>query len=140
MSTTPRTSATAGEQLPSLTIGPITRADLALYAGPSGDYNPIHIDVKVAQAAGLDDVFAHGMLSMGYLGRVLSQWCRPEQLREYGVRFQAITPVEATVRCSGTVEDVFEEGGARYARVALEARIDDDTVTLAGSALVALDG
>jgi acyl dehydratase len=53
---------------------PISRATLALFAGASGDHNPIHIDLDVARSAGLDDVFAHGMLSMAYLGRLLTGW------------------------------------------------------------------
>ena len=60
-------SVTVGALLPPLELAPITRLDLALYAGASGDHNPVHVDIDFARAAGLDDVFAHGMLSMAYL-------------------------------------------------------------------------
>ena len=52
---------------------PISRLTLALFAGASGDHNPIHVDLDFARAAGMDDVFAHGMLSMAYLGRMLTE-------------------------------------------------------------------
>ena len=60
-----------GTVLPPLTLPRISRTTLALFAGSSGDHNPIHIDLDVAKSAGLDDVFAHGMLSMAYAGEEL---------------------------------------------------------------------
>ena len=70
MSTLPDLAAlTPGHVLPGLNFGPITRTTLALYAGASGDHNPAHIDSDFAKAAGLPDVFAHGMLSFGVLAR-----------------------------------------------------------------------
>lgn len=50
-----------------LTVPKITRTTLALYAGASGDHNPVHIDMDACAAVGIPDVFAHGMLSMAYL-------------------------------------------------------------------------
>src|SRR2546421_8947200 len=72
-----------GDELPPLTVEPISRTALALFAGASGDHNPIHIDVDVARSVGLDDVFAHGMLSMAYLGRLLTGWVPQERLRSW---------------------------------------------------------
>ena len=84
-----------GDRHPAASAGvaPISRTTLALYAGASGDHNPIHIDLDVARSAGLDDVFAHGMLSMAYLGRLLTGWVPQERIRSFQVRFAAITPV-----------------------------------------------
>ncbi len=65
-------SVNVGDELPELTTRPISRTTLALFAGASGDHNPIHIDTDFARKAGMDDVFAHGMLSMAYLGRLLT--------------------------------------------------------------------
>ena len=66
-----------GDQIPSFTTAPISRQTLALFAGASGDHNPIHVDIDYAKSAGLDDVFVPGMLSMVYLGRLLTD-CVPE--------------------------------------------------------------
>ena len=63
---------TVGTEIPALELPPITRTTLALYAGASGDHNPVHIDIDFAKKAGMPDVFAHGMLSMAYLGRMLT--------------------------------------------------------------------
>ena len=60
--------------IPPLELPPISRTTLALYAGASGDHNPIHIDLDFARSAGLEDVFVHGMLSMAYLGRMLTKY------------------------------------------------------------------
>ena len=68
-----RDEVSVGQELPPLKLPPITRTTLALFAGASGDHNPVHIDIDFARAAGMPDVFAHGMLSMAYLGRFLTQ-------------------------------------------------------------------
>ena len=57
--------------LPPLRKPPITRATLAYFCGASNDHNPVHVDSDYARAVGKDDVFAHGMLSMAYLGQHL---------------------------------------------------------------------
>ena len=51
-------SLSVGDSIPDLVIEPITRSTLALYAGASGDHNPMHIDIDFAKQAGMDDVFA----------------------------------------------------------------------------------
>ncbi|HEY3709529.1 MAG TPA: MaoC/PaaZ C-terminal domain-containing protein [Amycolatopsis sp.] len=78
-----------GTELPPLKVPPISRTTLALFAGASGDHNPIHLDLDVARSAGLEDVFAHGMLSMAYLGRLLTDWVPQERIRSFAVRFAA---------------------------------------------------
>ncbi|MEU8510863.1 MaoC/PaaZ C-terminal domain-containing protein [Kitasatospora sp. NPDC048722] len=129
------TNIEVGTELPALRIAPISRTTLALFAGASGDHNPIHIDLDVAQSAGLDDVFVHGMLSMAYLGRLLTDWVPQERIRSYRVRFAAVTPVNASLTCTASVVSV-EDG---LATLALTVALDDGTLTLAGDALVALD-
>ncbi|HEY5852842.1 MAG TPA: MaoC/PaaZ C-terminal domain-containing protein [Aldersonia sp.] len=110
----------------------ITRTALALYAGDSGDHNPVHIDVDACHAVGIPDVFAHGMLSMAYLGRLLTDQFAQERIRSFGVRFSAITPVNSTPTCTGTVVDVTDG----LARLDLTATLPDGTATLRGSAVV----
>ncbi|WP_370617704.1 MaoC/PaaZ C-terminal domain-containing protein [Mumia qirimensis] len=113
----------------------ITRSTLALYAGASGDHNPVHIDIDACRAVGIDDVFAHGMLSMAYLAGLLTSWLPQERIRSYGVRFAAITPVHAEPTCSGTVTAI--EDGIAY--VDLRVTLTDGTDTLVGNAAVSLD-
>lgn len=128
----------AGTELPPLEVAPISRTTLALFAGASGDHNPIHIDIDAAKAAGFDDVFAHGMLSMAYLGRLVTSWVPQSRLRALSTRFTAITPVLAQPTCSGTVTGVEEVDGEKRATIDVKITLADGTVTLSGEAVVAV--
>ncbi|KAA0081222.1 dehydratase [Mycolicibacterium sp. P9-64] len=129
---------TVGTELPPLQIAPISRTTLALFAGASGDHNPMHIDIDVARSAGLDDVFAHGMLSMAYLGRLLTDWVDPQAIRSYRVRFAAITPIHGKPTATGTITAIDDVDGERRATIDLAVTLADGTVTLTGDAVVAL--
>lgn len=128
-----------GHALPETQFGPITRTTLALYAGASGDHNPVHIDSDFARRAGLPDVFAHGMLSFGALAQVVTRWAGIERLRSFGARFVSITQVNDLITCRGQVTERFEENGETRLRVAITATAQDGRQTLAGEAIVAAD-
>lgn len=127
-----------GDALPAFETAPISRLALALYCGASGDHNPIHVDLDFARAAGQPDVFAHGMLSMAYLGRLLTNWVPQQQLRDYAVRFVAITQVGDQIRCEGKVVEKFERDGERRLRLELSTVNQDGQVKLSGEAVVAV--
>lgn len=129
---------TVGDTLPDLHFGPITRAMLALYAGASGDHNPIHIDSDFAREAGLPDVFAQGMLSFGPLARAVTRWAGIERLREVGTRFNAMTQVHDLVTCRAAVVDRFERDGEQLARLTIIATAQDGRITLSGDATIAI--
>jgi acyl dehydratase len=122
----------AGDTLPALRVPAISRTTLALYAGASGDHNPVHIDIDACRAVGIGDVFAHGMLSMAYLGRLLTNYVPQDRIRSFEVRFTAITPVHADPVCTGEVTSV-EDG---LVHLDLTVALQDGTVTLRGSAVV----
>jgi acyl dehydratase len=121
-----------GDELTPLALPPISRTTLALFAGGSGDHNPIHLDIDVARQAGLDDVFAQGMLSMAYLGRFVTDTFPSSALRSFTTRFAAITPVGAQPTCYGQVAEVTAE------QLTLQLRVElaDGTVTLTGQAII----
>jgi acyl dehydratase len=127
-----------GDDLTPFTAAPISRHALALYCGASGDHNPIHVDIDFAKRAGMDDVFAHGMLSMAYLGRLLTNWVPQQALRKYGVRFVAITHVGDSITCSGKVMEKFEQDGEKRVRVELTTINQDGQIKLKGEATIAL--
>lgn len=116
--------------LPALQIEPISRTTLALFAGASNDHNPIHIDLDNARSAGLDDVFAHGMLSMAYLSRYVVQLAPQDKLRHFSTRFTSITPVHGAPKCTGTVTSV----GDDEVTVDLTVALEDGTTTLQATA------
>ena len=124
-----------GDPLPPVALPPIRRLDLALYCGASGDHNPIHVDTDFAHAAGMDDVFAHGMLGMAYLARVVTGWVPQRAIRTLSTRFVAITRVGDRIACSGKV---VEKLPGRQVRLALTAQDQSGAVKLAGEAIVEL--
>jgi acyl dehydratase len=126
-----------GDALPPLTLPPLTRTTLALYAGASGDHNPMHIDIDFARAAGMPDVFAHGMLSMAWLGRLLTEWAPQRDLREWSVRFSAITHVGERIVCTGRVTEKLERDGEPLIRVAVSTANEAGAIKLTGEALIA---
>ncbi|MDY7548008.1 MaoC family dehydratase [Glaciimonas sp. CA11.2] len=127
-----------GDAIPPFTTEPISRHTLALYAGASGDHNPIHVDLDFAKRAGMDDVFAHGMLSMAYLARLLTNWVPQTAIRSYEVRFVAVTQVAESVTCSGKVLEKFTHDGENRVRLELSTVSLDGAVKLTGEAVVSL--
>jgi acyl dehydratase len=104
-----------GDELPPLSVR-VTRADLIRYAGASGDFNPIHWNERFAREVGLPGVIAHGMLTMGLAGRIVTEWAGdPGAVVEYGVRFSRPVPVPdddegALVEVTAKVTKVLEDG------------------------------
>ena len=132
-------SLSVGDEISAVNKPAISRHTLALYCGGSGDHNPIHVDSDFAKAAGMPDVFAHGMLSMAYLGQALTGWVPQSALRSYGVRFASITWVGNELTCGGTVTEKFEEDGEKRVRLEVKAEDQDGEIKLIGEAVVALD-
>ena len=133
-------SATVGDELPPLVMPPVTRTMLALFAGASGDHNPIHIDLDFARRSGLPDVFAQGMLGMAWLGRLLTGWAPQSQLRKFNARFTGITHLGNAISLRGKVVKVMTIGDERAARLELRAVNQFDEVKITGEAVIALCG
>ena len=127
-----------GDQLPPLQLPPIDRTTLALFAGASGDHNPIHIDTDVARRAGMPDVFAQGMLGMAWLGRLVTGWAPQGRLRRFDARFQGITHLGNAMRCSGRVAEKLERHGERLVRIELQSANQFGQIKIVGEAIVAL--
>jgi acyl dehydratase len=129
-----------GTALPAQTFQ-VTRANLVMYAGASGDFNIIHWNERVAKSVGLPDVIAHGMFTMAEAGRVVTDWVGdPGAVVEYGVRFSAPVPVPdddsgTTLEVSGRVEEKLEDNKVA---VALEAKALGATVLSKARAVVQL--
>jgi len=129
---------TPGPVLPSLTQGPITRTQLALFAGASGDHNPIHLDDAEARAGGLPGVIVHGMLMMAILGRMLSDWAGQAKIREFRNRFVAMASPGDTVTCSGVVTGLRASAGETLADVEIMVENQNGAILLKGTATVVL--
>ena len=128
-----------GDVLPELVRGPMTRGTLALFAGASHDHVFLHIDSDYAKAAGMDDVFGHGMLSMAYLAQAIRTWVPQDRLKTWSARFTAITPLYATVYCRGEVVEILNDSVGRLARLKIGTWTDTGLHTLDGEAVVFID-
>jgi acyl dehydratase len=124
---------TVGETHETVLTADLTRTQLVMYAGASGDYNPMHTDdVYAREAAGYPGVFGHGMLTMGMTARALTDWVGDGRLVRYGVQFRAqVWPGDAlTARV--TVTALRDEGG--------QALVDLDVVTVNGQGVEVVRG
>lgn len=106
-----------GEEIPRLEKEPVGKLQLLRYAGASGDDNLIHTDVETARSVGLPDVIAHGMLSMGFLGQLLTAYAGPGSVRRLTVRFARMVQLGDALACRGVVQGVEEGEGGAVARL-----------------------
>ena len=117
----------------------LTRTQIVMYAGASGDYNPLHSDeLFTTKIAGYPSVFAHGMLTMGMTGRIVTDWFGVESLKKYGVRFVKQVFPGDTLTATAEVTDVRDEGGERVADVSVTTVNQDGDAVLTGAATVRL--
>ena len=85
----------------------LKRTQIVQYAGSSGDYNPLHTDeIFTTQVAGYPSVFAHGMLTMGMTGKMLTDYVGDARLTKYGVRFTSQVWPGDTLDATATVTEV----------------------------------
>jgi acyl dehydratase len=129
-------NASVGDKIPDLVIEPITRSTLALYAGASGDHNPIHIDLDFAKEAGMKDVFAHGMLIMAYLGRAVTNIVPQSNLKNFNVRFSSITNIGDILTCSGEVNKIDKNNSKKT--IVLDLIVSDEfgDIKISGAATI----
>jgi acyl dehydratase len=127
---------TEGMEIPSLTVGPITHANLVRYAGSSGDFNPIHNDKEFAIANGLDGTIAHGMYVMAQIGRACTNWIDQKQIQYFGVKFKSMTKLGVTLTCKGIVKKKKEDNGKKLVTLSVEAIDDSGEVKASGDLVV----
>ncbi len=127
-----------GDELPPLVKGPIQQIQLTRYAGASGDFNPIHQDDEFAKAAGMGGVFAHGMLSMGFVAQAVTDWAGAGRLRKIGVRFAALVRLKETVTCRGRVLAKSSKDDEHLVELEIWAENDKGEKVVTGKATVAL--
>jgi acyl dehydratase len=112
----------------------VTRTQLVQYAGASGDYNPLHSDERFAtEVAGFPSLFAHGMLTMGMTGRVITDWFGPEAVLSFGGRFVSQVWPGDRLTATATVTDVRDDG---VADVAISTTNQAGEVVLSATATV----
>ena len=119
--------------------GPVQKMQLVMYAGASGDFNPLHTDDDFAKAVGMKDgVIAHGMLIMGFVGQAITTWVPRKSLRKFGVRFAGMTKPGNTITISGSVTDKRVENGENIITCSVVAKDETGDVKVTGSFSAAL--
>ena len=129
-----------GDSKSMIVFDDLTRTQIVMYAGASGDYNPLHSDEKFArEVAGYPGIFAHGMLTMGMTGRVVTDWFDVGRVTKYGVRFVRQVWPGATLTATAVVDAIREEDGVSYADVSITTVDAEGTTVLTGTATARLD-
>jgi acyl dehydratase len=124
-----------GQKHEMVVVEDLTRTQIVMYAGASGDFNPIHHDETFAtKVAGYPSVFAHGMLSMGLTGKMLTEWLGDGVLQSFGVRFRSQVWPGDTLTARAAVTAIEEEGEEALVRFGVETVNQKGEVVVAGDA------
>ena len=127
-----------GDAIPTLVKGPVTHLQLVRYAGASGDFNPLHTDPKIGEALGIGGIIAHGMLIMGFVGQMLSDYVGPTALRKFGVRFKGMTRIDDEITCTGRITEKYEADGEARIAGKVQAADQNGDVKVTGTFVAAL--
>ena len=118
----------------------LTRTQLVQYAGTSGDYNPLHTDEPVAkEVGGYPTVFAHGMLTMGMTGKMLTNWVGDGRLKTFGLDFRSQVWPGDTLTATAIVTEITEEDGDQVVKADVTTSNQNGQVVAIGYASAKID-
>jgi acyl dehydratase len=130
-----------GQSHSQVVVENLSRTQIVQYAGASGDYNPVHTDeVFATKVAGYPTVFAHGMLTMGLTGTMLTDYVGDGRLTYYGVRFTSQVWPGDTLTATATVESLGEEDSSPIVTLQVSTTNQDGLEVLSGEARARIDG
>lgn len=129
-----------GQRFEATVVANLTRTQIVQYAGVSGDYNPLHTDeIYATAAAGYPSVFAHGMLTMGMTGRLLTDVVGDGRLASFSGRFTAQVWPGDTLKASATVAGLSRHGDRHVVELTVVTTNQDGTTVFAGGATAFID-
>jgi acyl dehydratase len=129
-----------GDTKEEVLVDDLTRTQIVMYAGASGDYNPLHSDeVFATKVAGYPGVFAHGMLTMGITGKLLTDWVGDGRLTKYGVRFVKQVWPGDTLTGKATITDIRSEDGVDLVDIEITTTNQNGDAVVTGTATARLD-
>ncbi len=129
-----------GDTFEDVLVVDLKRTMLVMYAGTSGDYNPLHTDdLYTREVAGYPGVFAHGMLTMGITGRLVTDRFGAENVKKYGVRFtNQVWPGDDLIG-KAVVDAIRKEGGETLVDMTITTTNQKGDVVLSGYATARAD-
>lgn len=129
-----------GDEHSEVVVDNLSRTQLVMYSGASGDYNPLHTDdVYTKEVAGYPGVFAHGMLTMGLTGKMLTNYVGDGRLTKFGVRFTNQVWPGDTLTSTATVTEVRVEDGQALVDLDVKTTNQDGTTVVSGYATAKVD-
>ena len=130
-----------GDEHTEVVVDDLTRTQIVQYSGASGDYNPLHSDeIFATQVAGFPSVFAHGMLTMGLTGKMVTNYVGDGRLRSFGGRFRAQVWPGDTLTARAEVVDVrSDDDGAGIVELRLTTTNQDGVEVFTGEATATID-
>ena len=135
-----KSTVSVGDEHEELVVDNLTRTQIIQYAGASGDYNPLHTDeIFTTKIAGYPTVFAHGMLSMGMTGKMLTNLVGDGRLTKFGVDFRSQVWPGDSLTAKAKVEAIREENGETLVDLAVTTVNQDGAVVVKGSATARID-
>tara|TARA_A100001037_G_scaffold231654_1_gene209983 strand:+ start:359 stop:784 length:426 start_codon:yes stop_codon:yes gene_type:complete len=130
-----------GDEHSEIVVEDLSRTQLVMYSGASGDYNPLHTDeVYTTEVAGYPSVFAHGMLTMGLTGKMLTNYVGDGRLTKFGVRFTNQVWPGDTLTATAVVTEIRQEGDERLVDLDVKTTNQDGTAVVSGYATAKVDG
>ena len=127
-----------GDAIPALTTSSVSHVQLVRYAGASGDFNPLHTDPKIGEMIGIGGIISHGMLVMGFVGQMLSDYVGPTALRKFGVRFKGMTRLDDVITCTGTITEKYEVDGEARISGKVQAANQNGDLKVSGTFVAAV--
>src|SRR5947199_6992293 len=127
-----------GDTIPKLVKPALAHIQLVRYAGASGDFNPLHTDPKFGEMIGIGGIISHGMLIMGFVGQMLSDYVGPTTLRKFGVRFKGMTRLDDVITCTGAITERQEVDGEARISGKVQATDQNGDVKIMGTFVAAL--
>ena len=127
-----------GYEIPPLVKEPISEVQIVKYAGASGDFNPLHVVHSFGEKAGYGGVIAHGMLIMGFLGQMVTDWAHDNFVKNIGVNFKAVSKPGDTITCTGKVIKKFVEDNKNLVDIEMVAVNQRGEKAATGNAIVIL--
>lgn len=129
-----------GQEHTARLVEDLKRTQIVQYAGASGDYNPLHTDeIFTTQVAGYPSVFAHGMLTMGMTGKMLTDFVGDARLTKYGVRFTSQVFPGDTLDAKATVKALTERDGVKLVELDVSTTNQNGVEVLSGYAEARID-